>query len=415
MKSVQSKMKNRGILRIFCLVLSLMLVFSSAFTAQAKTSSQSKLDKINQNIKEAQKELDSLDDQVADKKAYSDALMKKIDLLQDKLDALESNRDDLQSEIDAVQKRIDETQAEINKAEKEIEKKEQEFDGVYEEYCQRLRAMYISGNVSMLEVLLESGDISSILTRAEMVKSVSEQDSATLDDLMTKMEEINKEREELANNKIQLGKDKDSLNSRKQELQKSIDEYNSSKAELNAEVEECNAALASLDDKRSEVKETIDTNQEQKRQIEAEINNALSGSGSNKPGSGNYNPGTGQLAYPTSYRQISAGYPNYSNGSYHGGVDWPCPTGTAVHASDSGVVVIAKKLTYSYGQYILIDHGNGLSTLYAHNSSLVVGVGDKVSKGQIIAYSGESGNATGPHVHFEVRLNGTRVNPMSYL
>ena len=392
-----------------------MLVFSSAFTAQAKTSSQSKLDKINQNIKEAQKELDSLDDQVADKKAYSDALMKKIDLLQDKLDALESNRDDLQSEIDAVQKRIDETQAEINKAEKEIEKKEQEFDGVYEEYCKRLRAMYISGNVSMLEVLLESGDISSILTRAEMVKSVSEQDSATLDDLMTKMEEINKEREELANNKIQLGKDKDSLNSRKQELQKSIDEYNSSKAELNAEVEECNAALASLDDKRSEVKETIDTNQEQKRQIEAEINNALSGSGSNKPGSGNYNPGTGQLAYPTSYRQISAGYPNYSNGSYHGGVDWPCPTGTAVHAADSGVVVIAKKLTYSYGQYILIDHGNGLSTLYAHNSSLVVGVGDKVSKGQIIAYSGESGNATGPHVHFEVRLNGTRVNPMSYL
>ena len=412
---MQSKMKNRGILRIFCLVLSLMLVFSSAFTAQAKTSSQSKLDKINQNIKEAQKELDSLDDQVADKKAYSDALMKIIDLLQDKLDALESNRDDLQSEIDAVQKRIDETQAEINKAEKEIEKKEQEFDGVYEEYCQRLRAMYISGNVSMLEVLLESGDISSILTRAEMVKSVSEQDSATLDDLMTKMEEINKEREELANNKIQLGKDKDSLNSRKQELQKSIDEYNSSKAELNAEVEECNAALASLDDKRSEVKETIDTNQEQKRQIEAEINNALSGSGSNKPGSGNYNPGTGQLAYPTSYRRISAGYPNYSNGSYHGGVDWPCPTGTAVHASDSGVVVIAKKLTYSYGQYILIDHGNGLSTLYAHNSSLVVGVGDKVSKGQIIAYSGESGNATGPHVHFEVRLNGTRVNPMSYL
>lgn len=412
---MQSKMKNRGILRIFCLVFSLMLVFSSAFTAQAKTSSQSKLDKINQNIKEAQKELDSLDDQVADKKAYSNALMKKIDLLQDKLDALESNRDDLQSEIDAVQKRIDETQAEINKAEKEIEKKEQEFDGVYEEYCQRLRAMYISGNVSMLEVLLESGDISSILTRAEMVKSVSEQDSATLDDLMTKMEEINKEREELANNKIQLGKDKDSLNSRKQELQKSIDEYNSSKAELNAEVEECNAALASLDDKRSEVKETIDTNQEQKRQIEAEINNALSGSGSNKPGSGNYNPGTGQLAYPTSYRQISAGYPNYSNGSYHGGVDWPCPTGTAVHASDSGVVVIAKKLTYSYGQYILIDHGNGLSTLYAHNSSLVVGVGDKVSKGQIIAYSGESGNATGPHVHFEVRLNGTRVNPMSYL
>ncbi len=396
-------------------MLSAMLVFSTAFTAQAKSSTQSKLDKINEDIAEAEKELDSLEDQVADKKAYADTLMKKVDLLQDKLDALESNRDELQAQIDAVQKRIDETQVEIDKAEKEVEAKEQEFDGVYEEYCQRLRAMYISGNVSMLEVLLESGDISSILTRAEMVKSVSEQDSATLDELMTKMEEINKERQELADKKIQLGEDKDSLNSRKQELQASIDDYNASKAELNAEVEECNAALKSLSDKQSEVKETIDTNEEQKRQLEAEINNALSGSGSNKPGSDNYNPGTGQLAYPTSYRTISAGYPNYRNGSYHGGVDWPCPTGTAVHAADSGVVVIAKKLTYSYGQYILIDHGNGLSTLYAHNSSLVVSVGDKVSKGQIIAYSGESGNATGPHVHFEVRLNGTRVNPMSYL
>lgn len=409
------KTGSKGLFRILCLVLSAMLVFSTAFTAQAKSSTQSKLDKINEDIAEAEKELDSLEDQVADKKAYADTLMKKVDLLQDKLDALESNRDELQAQIDAVQKRIDETQVEIDKAEKEVEAKEQEFDGVYEEYCQRLRAMYISGNVSMLEVLLESGDISSILTRAEMVKSVSEQDSATLDELMTKMEEINKERQELADKKIQLGEDKDSLNSRKQELQASIDDYNASKVELNAEVEECNAALKSLSDKQSEVKETIDTNEEQKRQLEAEINNALSGSSSNKPGSDNYNPGTGQLAYPTSYRTISAGYPNYSNGSYHGGVDWPCPTGTAVHAADSGVVVIAKKLTYSYGQYILIDHGNGLSTLYAHNSSLVVSVGDKVSKGQIIAYSGESGNATGPHVHFEVRLNGTRVNPMSYL
>lgn len=392
-----------------------MLVFSTTFVAQAKSSSQSKLDKINQNIADAEKELESLKDQVADKEKYADTLMKKIGLLEDKLDSLEDNKESLQNEIDAVQKRIEETQAEIEKAEAEIEAKEKEFDSVYEEYCQRLRAMYISGNVSMLEVLLESGDISSILTRAEMVKSVSEQDSATLDDLMKKMEEINKEREELAQDKIQLGKDKDSLNARKEELQKSIDDYNSSKAELNEEVQECNAALKSLGNKQSEVKETIDVNEEQKRQLEEEINNALNGSGSNKPGDDNYTPGTGQLAYPTSYRTISAGYPNYSNGSYHGGVDWPCPTGTAVHASDSGVVVIAKKLTYSYGQYILIDHGNGLSTLYAHNSSLVVSQGQSVQKGQIIAYSGATGNATGPHVHFEVRLNGTRVNPMSYL
>ena len=83
-------------------------------------------------------------------------------------------------------------------------------------------------------------------------------------------------------------------------------------------------------------------------------------------------------------------------------------------AAASGTVIVA---TYNYaeGNYIVIDHGNGLSTLYAHNSSLLVGVGDHVNKGQVIARSGSTGNSTGPHCHFEVRLNGNQVNPMNYL
>ena len=389
-----------------------MMVFASAFSVQAKSRNElnNEKDKIESEIADSKKKINSLKSQKADKEEYASALMEQVELLQDKLDNLEDSRDSLQSEINAVEKQIAQTQADIDKAQKEIEAKEKEFEGVYEEYCQRLRAMYISGNVSVLEVLLESGDISSILTRAEMVKSVSEQDSATLDELMTKMQEIQKQRQELSDKKLQLNEDKETLNTRKKELQASIDEYNSSKAELDDQIEECNAAIRSIESTEAEIQETIEDNEAEL----AAINEALSSS-TNRPGSDDYNPGTGQLAYPTSYTKISAGYPNYSSGAYHGGVDWPCPTGTAVHASDSGVVVIAKRLTYSYGQYILIDHGNGLSTLYAHNSSLVVEKGDKVSKGQIIAYSGETGNATGPHVHFEVRLNGTRVNPMNYL
>lgn len=389
-----------------------MTVFTSALSVQAKSRDElnSEKDKIESQISASKKKIESLKAQKADKEEYASALMKQVDLLQDKLDNLEDSRDALQSEIDAVEDKIRQTQAEIDKAQKEIEAKEKEFEGVYNEYCQRLRAMYISGNVSVLEVLLESGDISSILTRAEMVKSVSEQDSATLDELMKKMQEIQKQRQELSEKKLRLNEDKETLNNRKKELQASIDDYNASKKELDAQVAECNAAIRSISSAQAEIQETIDDNQEEL----AAINAALSSS-TNRPGSDNYNPGTGQLAYPTSYRKISAGYPYYSSGAYHGGVDFPCPTGTAVHASDSGVVVIAKRLTYSYGQYILIDHGNGLSTLYAHNSSLVVSKDDKVSKGQIIAYSGETGNATGPHVHFEVRLKGTRVNPMSYL
>ncbi len=132
-------------------------------------------------------------------------------------------------------------------------------------------------------------------------------------------------------------------------------------------------------------------------------------------GNATYSAGSGSLGYPTSSRTITAGYPNYSNGSYHGGVDFQCPTGTAVHAAADGIVVTAKNLTYSYGRYIVISHAGGLSTLYAHNSQLLVSVGDSVTKGQTIAYSGATGNATGPHCHFEVWVNGTRVNPLNYL
>ena len=125
--------------------------------------------------------------------------------------------------------------------------------------------------------------------------------------------------------------------------------------------------------------------------------------------------GSGKLGYPTRFRSISAGYPNYSSGRYHGGVDFPCKTGTSVCAAESGTVVTAKEINYSYGYHIIIDHGNGLSTLYAHNSRLLVKVGAKVKRGQVIAKSGSTGNSTGPHCHFEVRVNNIRVNPMNYL
>lgn len=111
-------------------------------------------------------------------------------------------------------------------------------------------------------------------------------------------------------------------------------------------------------------------------------------------------------------RQIE--YPNYSNGSYHGGVDFPVSVGTNVFAVADGVVTTVRKLDKSYGYYIIIDHGNGVSTLYAHNSELLVSEGQPVKQGDIIALSGNTGNSTGPHCHFEVRINGNRVNPINY-
>ena len=122
-----------------------------------------------------------------------------------------------------------------------------------------------------------------------------------------------------------------------------------------------------------------------------------------------------KFMYPTSSRTISAGFPNYSSGKYHGGVDFPVAMGTPVHASESGKIIIKKELNYSYGHYLKIDHGGGYQSLYAHNSRLLVNLGDYVTCGQIIAYSGSTGNSTGPHLHFEIWYNNERVNPLKYL
>lgn len=139
--------------------------------------------------------------------------------------------------------------------------------------------------------------------------------------------------------------------------------------------------------------------------------------------------GNGKFIYPTNSTTITAGYPNYSDGSYHGGVDFAVPTGTNVGASADGIVVVSTDITshsnckckytsggyHSYGRYVVIDHGNGVRTYYCHLSERKVNVGDTVKQGQVIGISGSTGNSSGPHCHFEIRVNNTRVNPITYL
>lgn len=414
-------MRFNKLSKVLSVLFSLVLVFTgvgSSITAQAKSRSEleSEKSKIQSRIDSAQSKIDSLSDQKKETEEYITVLREKIELLQDKIDNLEDDKASLQAEIDATQNKIQKTEQEINTAQKQIDEKQAEFDEIYAEYCQRLRAMYISGSASTLEVLLTCSDLSSLLTRSQMVKSVSEQDSAILDKLMKKMEEIEAQKQELEIKRNELKDDKQSLEEDKASLQKSINEISTSKSELDDEAAECNALMKKLAAQSTEYLETIETNQELLEQVESEIRaaaaRASTGSGSIPGSTGS---GSGQLRYPTDSRSISAGFPNYSSGGYHGGIDFQVATGSNVYAAASGTVILVKYLTYSYGRYVMIDHGDGLSTLYAHNSQILVSVGDKVSAGQVIAKSGSTGNSSGPHCHFEVRVNGTQVNPLNYL
>lgn len=406
------------VLSIFLSLCFVFTAFASASAFAADTSAlKDKKSKIQSQIDAAESKIAGLSKEKKETEEYITELDKKIQLLQDKINLIQKEADDLQAGIDKVQAKIVETTNEIEKTQQEIDRKQAEFDKTYEEYCQRLRAMYISGSATNLEVLLTSSDISSILTRSQMIKSVSKQDSDILDSLMTQMEEIEKNKAELEEKNNELNKNKEKLVKDKKALTDNIATIAASKKELDSEVSECNALIKKLSSQTAEYQESIEQNEEALAKVEREIQQAYANSSrgdgsipSNGPGKSN-----GRLGYPTSSRTISAGYPNYRSGRYHGGIDFRCPTGTPVYAAASGKVIVAKNLNYSYGHYLIIDHGNGLSTLYAHNSQLLVSVGQHVSKGQVIAKSGSTGNSTGPHCHFEVRVNGTRVNPLNYL
>lgn len=416
-------MRSKRLLKILSLALCLCFIASAAFGeasvyAASTSSLNEKKSKIQSQIDKAEEQLEKLAAEKKETQEYISALDKKIQLKQDQIDLLQNDADALQSEIDTVQSGINKTEAEIEKTQAEIDEKQAKFDKTFDAYCQRLRAIYISGNASNLEVLLTSKDISSILTRSQMIKSVSEQDSEILDSLMTQMSEIEKEKADLEAKRTELSENKTKLESDKKKLTDNISEIESSKKELADEVAQCNTLMKKLSSESAEFQESINENEAELAKVEAEIQAAYAsasrGTGSISGSTGN-GAHSGTLGYPTSYHTISAGFPNYSSGRYHGGVDFPCPTGTSVCAAASGTVIVAKNLNYSYGHYLIVDHGNGLSTLYAHNSKLLVGVGDHVSKGQVIAKSGSTGNSTGPHCHFEVRVNGTQVNPLNYL
>ena len=405
--------------KIISIILSVAFVFSligGTSTSYASTASlNDKKDKIQDKIDEAQSKIDALAGQKKETKEYISALDVKIQALKDKISTLKAEANELQGSINKVKGKIEKTENQIDDIQADIDAKQAEFDETFDEYCQRLRAMYVSGHASNLEVLLTSSDISSILTRSEMIKSVSKRDSDTLNGLMEKMNEIEKEKASLEKKRIELNEDKDKLQSQKKELDSNIATVNASKSELDAQISEANALMRKLNDQTAEYMETIEDNEDELAEIEAEIRRAQAANSGSMAGSTGSGAHSGSLRYPTNSRRVSAGYPNYSSGRYHGGVDFPVRKGSPIYASASGTVIIAKNLNYSYGHYLVVDHGNGLSTLYAHNSKLLVGVGDHVNKGQVIARSGSTGNSTGPHCHFEVRVNGTRVNPFNYL
>ena len=334
-------------------------------------------------------------------------------------DALDAQMQNLQSQIDGLNAQINSLDASIEEKNTAIAEKQKNIDEDVETLKERLCAIYMMGDASTLEILLQSESVIDMAQKVELLNIITEHDTKLIAQLTADMESIADEKAEIESEKEQVAAARTELESKGSEL-----------AEVQAEAER---VLEELNQSVASVQAESDRIAEEKAQASAEIdqwwkdyyaqlaeqenqqNNGSSGSSggsSGSIGSGGY-VSTGNFTWPVpGFTNISCGY-----SSGHKAIDISgggrTIYGTPIVAADSGKVVTAT-YHYSYGNYVMIDHGGGYSTLYAHASSLAVSVGQTVTKGQTIAYVGSTGNSTGPHLHFEVRVNGNRQNPFNW-
>ncbi len=352
-----------------------------------------------ETIEDKKAELEDVQRQIDDKDAERTTNQHRIDNAVEQL--LEAQRElaQAQQELAVVEAQQRVLEGRLRDNERAISVKQKEFDNTRGIYKKRLRDIYENGQVNYLNVLLGSADFRDFASRMYLLQRVIRQDTRLIELLNRQKAELQRRQAELAENKRQLDAThaevvaKQELVAQKQQEQQVLYEKAlADKARLDAEYEEL---------------------QENSRQIAAMIKQMEEAGRMNaqRHGSGQFSwPVYGEITSPFGWRV----HPIWHSQIFHAGIDIAADYGEPVVAADSGTVIYAGWMG-GYGNAVMIDHGGGLVTLYGHNSSLTVGVGENVARGQTIALAGSTGNSTGPHCHFEVRVHGDVVEPLNYL
>lgn len=325
--------------------------------------------------------------------------------------------------LNLVTEQLDETRydlawAEYNLAVAQIEREEQ-----LENFRQRARFMYIHGNTGYLEMLLNSRDFGDLLTRMEYVNRIVALDQNMAEELERTETNIRNMRDEIDLARIEIEVLEREMRANYETLDNRLAAVRQLHARISNDTALFEAMIAEHNATEQQIQGLLVQRQQEEQQRQQAIASAAAAAGVAPPPPRSTSspalPG-GHFAWPVpGAGRISSGFgprPNPINrrNEVHRGIDIPAPTGTNIVAAGGGTVVSAGWMG-GFGNTVLIDHGGGYSTLYAHASALLVSAGQNVTRGQVIARVGSTGFSTGPHLHFEVRRNGTAVNPVSYL
>lgn len=420
--------------RILCAMLcvcmiSIPMAIPTTVSAEDSISDlEQQLQQLEQENEKYQKILDDTKSDIAEKEEYKSALVSKVQVLDEKIavtrEKISSLNDDIKEKQDAYDKGLSEV--------------EDQFDAL----ANRLRILYMSGNATDLEIIFGAKDFSDLIDKMELVKSLANSDKELISEIQTKLDELSTKKKSLEADKKDLETQQASLKSDQDEFNKLISDNDEILKNLYASNSEAQNSLESAALQSDEIEAKIsEYYAAQKAAAEhaaqASQSSSSSGSSSGSSSSGSSSSGSSSVIVPSGsgFAWPTPGFVSRSSEWFedrevynHGGIDIAGAgiMGTPVVAAADGTVVATNSScthnwgkSYScgcgggYGNYVMISHAGGKMTVYGHLTSLTVSSGQSVSRGQVIGYVGSTGNSTGPHLHYECRLNGVRYNPMS--
>ena len=374
---------------VLCVDLSPALAVTQADIDKLKNNASD----LSQQKKELQSKISALSDDIANN-------MKKKELLDSEISVLSSEISNVESQISTYAELITQTEAEL------LDAQEREA-AQYELFCKRVRAMEERGTISYWSVLFKADSFTDLLSRLDFINEIMDSDQKVIQDLQDLQAEIEEKKE--------------SMETQKAESEAAKAELVSKKSELNKQREAANALVTQLRASQSEYQEDMDDLSAEAEAVQAQIVKlskelAAQQAAQGKPS----NAALGGYIWPVSSRRITSTFggrasPGGIGSTNHKGIDiGGVGYTTEIHAAKAGTVIVSQ-YSRSYGNYVVVSHGSGNTTLYAHMSSRKVSVGQYVNQGDVLGITGSTGNSTGPHLHFEITENGTRINPLKYL
>lgn len=400
-----------AILSVIAIVTSSLMLQDVSVFAKTQAEIDKEIEQNNNKINELEKEQDSIKSRKSEQQSVLDELRQKLNEKSELLNEVQGNLNKAKKEISELETSIVEVGNNITEVEGQIVEKQEEIEVKQEILGKRLRGMYKYdiGN-QILDILLQSDSFGDLVSALSSISAVVKTDNKLINEIEAIKSELLVKESELNSKKEELAQDKDKLQVTKAEYEVVAKGYEDQVNELatleSARMDEINK----LTSEEKALQTEIARYEEDNENLENYFNNTSNSGGGDvstagfiRPAGGGITSSYGPRIHPISGQQ-----------SFHKGVDLGSGYGTPFVATKAGTVTTASYIS-GYGNTVIIDHGGGVTSLYAHASKLNVSVGQQVSQGQTVALIGSTGNSTGPHAHFEIRVNGQHVNPMNYI